>query len=94
MIRTQIQLTEEQHNFLREKAAEHNISMAALIRQGVELLVQRQNEPDREELKRRALAFIDHIEQNPETYRDKEGKTDVSSNHDEYYVQSIDESLR
>lgn len=27
MIRTQIQLTEEQHKFLKEKAAEYNVSM-------------------------------------------------------------------
>ncbi len=95
MIRTQIQLTEEQHQFLREKAAEYNVSMAELVRRGVELLAQQQEQrPSREESRRRALAFIEHIEQNPELYQDIEGKTDVSINHDEYFVQSIEDGLR
>jgi hypothetical protein len=94
MIRTQIQLTEEQHRFLREKAAEYNVSMAELVRQGVELLAQQEQKPSREELKRRALAFIENIEQNPEQYRDIEGRTDVSNNHDQYFIESVEENLR
>ncbi len=94
MIRTQIQLTEAQYKFLREKAAEYHVSMAELVRQGVELLAERDKKPGREELKRRALSLIEAIEQNPEFFRDREGKTDVSINHDEYFVQSIEENLR
>jgi len=78
MIRTQIQLTEEQHKFLREKAAEYNISMAELVRQGVDLLAQQQ--PDREELIRRAKALAGIA-------RDIEGATDVSINHDKYLAE-------
>ena len=94
MIRTQIQLTEAQYKFLRERAAEYNVSMAELIRQGVEMLAQQDQKPSREELKRRALSFIEHIEQNPELYRDPEGKTNVSTNHDEYFGESIENDLR
>ena len=94
MIRTQIQLTEEQYQFLREKAAEYNVSMAELVRQGVELLAQQDKKPSREELKRRALAFIERIEQNPNLYQDKDGKTDISINHDEYFARAIEEDLR
>jgi len=79
MIRTQIQLTEEQNKFLREKAAEYNVSMAALIRQGVELLAQQDQTSGREELKRRAL--------NIGAYEDIEGATDVSINHDKYLAE-------
>ncbi len=80
MIRTQIQLTEEQYRFLRETAAEYNVSMAELIRRGVDLLAEQQQKPDREELERRALAMIGIA-------RDIEGATDVSINHDKYLAE-------
>jgi predicted metal-binding transcription factor (methanogenesis marker protein 9) len=87
MIRTQIQLTEEQYKFLREKAAEYNVSMAELVRQSVELLAEQDKKPSREELKRRALSIIG-------IGRDIEGKTDVSINHDKYFVEAIEDDLR
>ncbi|MEA3351649.1 MAG: CopG family transcriptional regulator [Chloroflexota bacterium] len=80
MIRTQIQLTEEQHKFLREAAAEYNISMAALVRQSVDLLVQKTKEPSREEQKQRALSVIGIAS-------DVDGATDVSINHDKYLAE-------
>jgi len=79
MIRTQIQLTEEQHKYLREKAAEYNVSMAELVRRGVDLLTQQQQKPDQEELIRRALSIG--------AYEDIEGATDVSINHDKYLAE-------
>ena len=94
MIRTQIQLTEEQYNFLRETAAEYNVSMAEVVRRGVNLLAQQRQKPDREALKRRALGLLQHIQQNPTLFCDIEGKTDVSINHDEYFVQAIEDDLR
>ncbi len=80
MIRTQIQLTEEQHKFLREKAAEYNVSMAELVRQSIDLMVEKQTQPSREEIKRRAMAIAGK-------YTDIEGATDVSINHDKYLAE-------
>ncbi|MBC8497339.1 MAG: CopG family transcriptional regulator [Anaerolineales bacterium] len=80
MIRTQIQLTEEQHKFLREKAAEYNVSMAELVRRGVNLLAQQQPKPDRAELIRRAKALAGIA-------TDIDGATDVSINHDKYLAE-------
>ena len=79
MIRTQIHLTEDQHKFLREKAAEYHISMAELIRRSVNLFAEQQVGPSREELKRRALSIG--------AYHDIEGATDVSINHDKYLAE-------
>ena len=77
MIRTQIQLEEKQYHTLKEMAAEYNVSMATLIRQSVELLIEKETKPSREELKQRALAVIGIAE-------DIEGVTDLSENHDQY----------
>jgi hypothetical protein len=80
MIRTQIQLTEEQYRFLREAAAEYNVSMAEMVRRGVNLLVEQQQKPNREALKRRALSIVGIA-------KDIEGATDVSVNHDKYLAE-------
>lgn len=77
MIRTQIQLEEKQYHTLKEMAAEYNISMATLIRQGVELLLEKEAKPSREELKKRALSVVGIA-------KDIEGATDISVNHDRY----------
>ncbi len=80
MIRTQIQLTEEQHKFLKEKAAEYNVSMAELVRRGVDLLTEQETKPSREELKRRALSVVGIAS-------DVDGATEVSVNHDQYLAE-------
>ncbi|MBX7161765.1 MAG: ribbon-helix-helix domain-containing protein [Acidimicrobiia bacterium] len=74
MIRTQISLTEEQHERLRALAAERGESMSALIREAIDAVgaVDR-----RREAHRRLLAWA----------RDsgfRSGDTDVSENHDTY----------
>ncbi len=40
MVRTQIQITEQQSLWLKRKASEANVSMADLIRQGIDLYLQ------------------------------------------------------
>ena len=84
MIRTQIQLTEEQAAKLRRIAAERGVSMAEVIRDAVELLPDRD---DRADLWARALTAIRH------GYPDREGKTDVSIKHDEYFAEAIEADL-
>jgi len=95
MIRTMVQLTEEQMQALKELATARKTSVARLVRESVaQYVVTTNKEAEREEKRRRALEFIKYIEEHPEEFRDIEGKTDVSINHDEYFVQSIEDDLR
>jgi hypothetical protein len=56
MIRTQVQLTEEQARALRDLASVRQVSVAELIRQSVNTLIQSSGEIDMEERRRRAIA--------------------------------------
>jgi hypothetical protein len=40
------------------------------------------------------LEFLDYINHHPDEFRDVEGKTDISTNHDEYFVQAIEDDFR
>lgn len=92
MIRTMIQLTEEQLKALKELAKARKTSVASLVRESVAQYVAATTEADsREEKRQRALAFIKYIEEHPDEFRDIEGKTDVSANHDEYFVRASEE---
>ncbi|MGI5837935.1 MAG: ribbon-helix-helix protein, CopG family [Chloroflexota bacterium] len=76
MVRTQIQLTEEQSQTLRELAAREGISVAELIRRSVDRLIE---ELEQDEKWRRALSIVGRFDAGPE---------DVSENHDNYLVES------
>ncbi len=90
MVRTVIQLTEEQMKALKELAKARHVSVAKLIRESVATyIVTAPKEPTMEEKRRRALAFIKYIDEHPEEFRDREGKTDVARNHDKYFAESI-----
>jgi hypothetical protein len=85
MIRTMVQLTEEQLKALKELAKARKTSVASLVRESVEQYVTTvMRESDLEEKRRRALEFIKYIEEHPDEFRDIEGKTDVARNHDKY----------
>ena len=75
MVRTQIQLTEKQSKALRQLALQEGISMAEIIRRALEKVVEGQYLPEREELKRRAMAAAGsaHFD-----------VTDLSQRHDNY----------
>ena len=95
MIRTMVQLTEEQVKALKAMAKARKTSVAKLVRESVsQYIVTAPIEPTREEKRQRALEFIKYIKNHPEKFRDIEGKTDVSVNHDEYFVQAIEDDLR
>jgi len=95
MIRTMVQLTEEQVKALKALAKARKTSVAKLVRESVaQYIVTAPNELSHEEKRQRALAFIDYIKDHPEKFRDIEGKTDVSTNHDEYFVKAIEDDLR
>jgi hypothetical protein len=92
MIRTMVQLTEEQLKALKELAKARKTSVASLVRESVaQYVATATEEAGREEKRLRALAFIKYIEEHPDEFRDIEGKTDVSVNHDEYFVQASEE---
>ncbi len=82
MIRTQIQLTEEQARRLKALAAERGTSVAELVRQGVDDLLRRAAGPDMEEIRRRAIAVAGRF---------RSGCSDISTNHDEYLAEAYQE---
>lgn len=86
MIRTMVQLTEEQLKALKELAKARKTSVAKLVRESVaQYVVIAAKESDREEKRRRALEFIEMMKKEP--FHDKDGATDVSVNHDKYLAE-------
>ena len=77
MIRTQIQLTEEQYERLKEMSAEQGISMARLIRESVDQILETSETQEMDELRRFAISIAGK-------YHDIEGATNVAENHDKY----------
>ncbi|MBM3269532.1 MAG: ribbon-helix-helix protein, CopG family [Candidatus Sericytochromatia bacterium] len=82
MVRTQIQLTEEQAERLKAVAARQGISQAEAIRLALDFWLPRIEQTSRRELRQRAMQSFGK-------FRDIEGKTDVSVNHDDYYVEAV-----
>ena len=80
MIRTQVQLTEKQMNALKALAHRRKVSVAELIRQGVEHVIATPEEISDEERRRRAIAIAGK-------FSDVDGATDVSVNHDKYLAE-------
>jgi 16S rRNA U516 pseudouridylate synthase RsuA-like enzyme len=77
MIRTQIQLTEEQARRLKRIAAERGISVSALIREAVQMAVAVDDGPARWQ---RALSAVGKF---------RSGKKDVSVEHDRYLAEDF-----
>lgn len=88
MVRTMVQLTEEQVKALKKLAKARRTSMAHLVRESVDqYIVTAPRESTREEKRLRALEFIRKIKSGEVRYRDIEGKTDVAVNHDKYLAE-------
>jgi hypothetical protein len=79
MVRTQIQLTDEQASRLKDLARRRHTSMAELVREGVETVIARDRGPDKEERKRRFLAIMGTMDF---------GAPDIATNHDEYLAEA------
>ena len=79
MVRTQVQLREEQMDTLRQWSAERRVSIAELIRQGVDMLIGAESVIDDEEQRRRAIALVGKF---------RSGLSDVSSDHDRYLAEA------
>lgn len=80
MIRTQVQLTEEQARLLREISRTGRESIAALIRRAVDQFLMNRK-PDRFALYRQASAVVGKYEA---------GTRDISLEHDRYLEEAFD----
>lgn len=78
MVRTQIQLTEEQSRRLKRIARDEDVSVAELIRRSIDQFLQMRSDPSYEERSRRALEVIGIA---------SSGRHDISENHDEYLAE-------
>ena len=79
MVRTQIQLDDDQARAVRNLAAIEGKSVAEVIRMAVDLLLGSTRRPNRAELKRRALAAAGRF---------RSGLGDVAAGHDRYLEES------
>ena len=75
MIRTQVQLTESQVQALRKMAVSRRVSIARLIRQAVDSMIESSPQPDPEERRKRALEIVGKF---------GSGQHDISTKHDDY----------
>lgn len=78
MVRTQIQLTEEQSRALKQMAVQRGRSVAELIRQGVDNVIRSQGTIDAEERRRRAIAAAGRF---------RSGQADLSVEHDRHLAE-------
>lgn len=80
MVRTQVQLTEQQYQALKRVAEMKKVSMAELIRQGVDRVLKTSASLDGEERKKRALDIAGRFHS---------GRSDISEKHDEYMPEAF-----
>jgi hypothetical protein len=82
MVRTQIQLTNDQARRLRAEARERGISLAEVIRRYVDQGLAAEA-PHREALYERATRIVGR-------YRDRRGARDVGRKHDQYLDEAFE----
>jgi predicted Ser/Thr protein kinase len=80
MIRTQIQLTEEQAKKVKMIAAHRGVPMAEVIRDAIDGIVRSNAGTVPEERRKRALEIVGKF---------RSGKSDVSRNHDSYLTEAF-----
>ncbi len=80
MIRTQIQLTDDQAKALKKLASSRHLSIAELIRQGVDAMLRSSVTLDLEEKRKRALEAAGKY---------ASGRQDVSARHDEHLAEAF-----
>ena len=79
MVRTQIQLTEEQSKRLKLTAVEQGVSVAELIRESIDNYLGANLQPNQDELRMRARSVIGKYTSD---------QTDVSTHHDRYLAEA------
>ncbi len=80
MVRTQIQLTEEQVKALKKIALSRHLSIAEIIRQAVDTVIRTNTIVDVEERRKRAIDIVGRF---------SSGKRDISRKHDTYLVEAF-----
>ncbi|OGO36144.1 MAG: hypothetical protein A2147_08855 [Chloroflexi bacterium RBG_16_57_8] len=81
MVRTQIQLTEDQARKLKRIAQSQHLSVAELIRRGVDAIIESSTAVDIEERRKRALEIVGQF---------SSGKHNISMKHDLYLADAYD----
>ena len=79
MIRTQIQLTDEQSRALKSLSTRHGVPVAELIRQSVDKFLQSSVGLDDQERRRRAITAAGKF---------RSGQHDVAVSHDNYLAEA------
>jgi len=82
MVKTQVQLPEDDLRELRRMAAEEGVSVSELVRRYVAQGLQAKAKPSRQELMRRALEVAG---------KHRSGKHDIARRHDEYLAEAYRE---
>ena len=82
MVRTQIQLTESQAEALKKLASQKKVSVAEIVRRGVDIVLTQELVCDPEEIRRRAIAAAGAF---------RSDKSDVSERHDDYLAEAYAE---
>ena len=82
MVRTQIQLTEQQARRLRARARERGVSLAEVIRRYIDKGIAEEN-PDRQALYERASGVVGR-------FPDRAGTPDLSRRHDDYLSEAFE----
>jgi len=80
MVRTQVQLPEEDLKELRRLAAEEGVSVSELLRRGAKQVLAARGKPSRAELWERASKVIGKF---------RSGKTDLGRRHDDYLAEDF-----
>ena len=80
MVRTQIQLTEEQVKALKKIALSRHLSIAEIVRQAVDTVIRTNTTVDIEERRKRAIDIVGRF---------SSGKRDISRKHDTYLVEAF-----
>ncbi len=80
MVRTQIQLTEEQAEIIKKIAKSRHLSVAELIRQAVNGVIKSGSGISAEERRKRAIRIAGRF---------RSGKRDISEKHDKYLPEAF-----
>jgi len=82
MVRTQIQLTDEQYASLKRMAQAERVPMAELVRRGVDRILKSSVVISEEDRRQRALEIAGRFHS---------GKKDISEKHDKYLAEAIED---
>ena len=80
MVRTQIQLPEQQVTLLKRLAAQQHVSMAELIRRAVDLFTLSPDAANIKEQRERAIAAVGRFHS---------GRRDLAARHDDYLAEAF-----